>query len=96
MTPHLISVEDIKKVQADNYVTYLKWVRIGNEYRFALAGEWCTPDHKQMVNEGEIPVSAGYFKLYKDRLETEGWSSTLKIGSKPDDSENLAKLFQLY
>lgn len=90
----LISTEDIKRMLVDNYVVYVKYVRVGNEYRFALDAEWSTPNHSQMIQKGEIPISAGAFKLYRDRFEWENqWSTTLSIGTAPDDEANLTKLF---
>jgi hypothetical protein len=89
-----ISIEDIKKVMVDNYVVYVKYVRIGNAYRFALDADWHTPSHSQMVKIGETAKSAGSFKLYQDRFAWEdSWSSTLKLGSVQDDEKNLTELF---
>lgn len=91
---HIISVEDIKKILVDNYVVYVKYVRIGDTYQFALDAEWCTPKHSQMVQNGETAKSAGGFKLYRDRLEWETlYSTTLHIGVAQDDEDNLTKLF---
>jgi len=91
---NLISVEDIKKILVDNYVVYVKYVRIGETYRFALDADWFTPKHSQMVKAGETAKSAGGFKLYRDRLEWEvTYSQTLHLGTAPDDEKNLCELF---
>ena len=89
-----ISIEDIKKLMADNDVVYIKYVRIDNDYRFALDAHWSTPNHSQMVGSYEIAESAGAFKLYRDRFEWETtWSVTLQIGIAKDDEEKLRELF---
>jgi hypothetical protein len=89
-----ISVDDIKKVLVDNYVVYVKYVRVGETYRFALDAEWSTPKHSQMVKKGETATSAGGFKLYRDRFEWETrYSTTLHIGVAQDDEKNLTELF---
>lgn len=91
---NIISVEDIKKVLVDNYVVYVKFVRIGDTYRFALDADWFTPSHAQMVLKGETAKSAGNFKLYRDHLQWENtWSSTLMLGTVQGDHDNLVKLF---
>jgi hypothetical protein len=90
----MITVAEIKQILKDNYVVYIKYVRIGNEYRFVLDADWYTPKQSQMVKEGEIPVSAGSFKLYQNRLEWESqWSATLRMGTAPDDDKNLHQIF---
>jgi hypothetical protein len=90
----LIPVDDIKKILEDNYVVYVKYVRIGDWYRFALAAEWATPSHVKMADKDK-PVSAGTFKLYRDgRFEWEsGYSMTLRVGAAADDEDRLKKLF---
>ncbi len=91
----MVTADDIKQVLLDNYVVYVKYVRVGDEYRFALDADWSTPNHSQMIKKGEKPTSAGNFKLYSPkygmgRFEWENhWSTTLNIGSAPDDEANL-------
>jgi hypothetical protein len=95
----LVSIDEIRKDLESHYATYLKYVRVGNEYRFALAAEWSTPDHKQMIQDGETATSAAYCKVYRPtdaepqgELEMSGYSSTLGIGQAADDMENITKL----
>jgi hypothetical protein len=90
----MISIEEIKKVLVDNYVVYVKFVRIGDTYRFALNADCFAPSHSQMVQKGETAKSAGSFKLYRDRFEWENsWSATLRLGTVEDDEKNLCELF---
>lgn len=86
-----MNTPDIKKILEEDYVVFLKYVRINNEFRFALASDWNAPAHSQMVNQGENVVSAGIFKVYHDKrfVWENTYSMTLKIGTKPDDQERI-------
>jgi len=88
------TVEQIKTKTLGDYVVYVKYVRVGNDYRFAIQADWFSPEHRDLVKSDETPTSAGIFKLYRDRFEWEsGWSMSLQVGSAPDDEDNLKKLF---
>lgn len=59
----MLTVELIKEMIGDGS-TNIKYVRFGNEFRYAVAGG--PVEHKHLVNEGETPISAGFFSLSKD------------------------------
>ena len=52
--------------------------------------------HKQMADEaGKKPISAGSISVrFKEWRFYDGWSSTLKIGSKDDDMEWLERVLK--
>ncbi len=79
----------LKEEITENYVTYVKYVRIADEYRFVNT----FGNHSDLVWSGEIAQSAAFCKIYKDRVEVEGYSSTLGICSAPEDEAALTKLF---
>lgn len=65
----MISIAEVKRRAAGGERLFLKWVRFaepisdGGLFKFADASLWNVPDHSQMVELGERPVSAGYLKV---------------------------------
>ena len=98
MIAKLLTIEEMKQSIAEHYVSCFKYVRVSSDYRFVFAGEWLTPDHRQMIDDGEAVHSAAYAKVYRAteakplRVEIEGHSMTLKAYAAPDDEENIRLL----
>lgn len=86
-------IEQAKQLLQEEGYLYLKYVRVGDTFRFADATSFYQPNHVDMIAEGEEAVSASYLKVTKGMLQTDGWSTTLRIGPAGDDEELLRKLF---
>jgi len=89
-----LSVEEIKiKCKEDKFAS-IKYVRIGNDFRYAVAGGYT--EHWELVEKGEIPTSAGFFSLFHDNElhlhETP--STSLKLGPLKEDSDFLKTIFE--
>ena len=86
-----MSIQDLPAFLANQeHFSFLKYVRVAGEYRFANALT-AEADHKQMAN-GEPVEGAGFLKVYPDGLFVEGHSVTLQVGPAADDEERLSGL----
>ena len=85
----MFTIEQIKKLLSAGEILNLKYVRFANnEYRFTdIYGE-----HKSLVNDGEVAISAGQIGCYDNYIRLEGGSMGLKLTSLPDDKLNITKL----
>ena len=92
MITKCLTLDEIEQIRQKYSITHLKYVRIGNEYRFITCDGEYIPNHKNMVEANETVTSAAYCKLYKNRVEIEGNSTTLKAYSAGDDEANITKL----
>lgn len=73
--------------------TTLKYVRIGNEFRFADADIWV--QHMDLLNVGEIAVSAGFFHFINGEVHLSDMPSTsLRLFPLPEDKELLQELLK--
>jgi hypothetical protein len=79
-------------MEFENFVAY-KYVRLStDEFRFVKA--FGSIIHKDLVQEGEIAISAGLISIYPDKFSViDTGSMTLKIySSRPDDNTFIEKL----
>lgn len=90
---NIMIVQDILNLLQTEGVAYLRYVRVGGEYRFGHADSF-TVDHISLAN-GEPVKSAAYLKIYPDGLRVIGNSMTLKIGPASDDESNLSQLLSI-
>ena len=60
----MLTVESIKELVNNGSAANIKYVRVEGGFRFAIAGG--PVEHKHLVEEGEKPISAGFFSLFKD------------------------------
>lgn len=74
-------------------LTGIKYVRVENEFRYAIADGQI--DHKQLVKENEKPISAGFFSLSKDGFFylQDIHSTSLKLGPLNEDANLLRNIF---
>jgi hypothetical protein len=89
-----MTLEEIKqKLSEENYLI-LKYVRIGEEYRFLLAGDPDGPTHYDMT-KGQKTISAGFctVSLPEKTVNAYGKSSTLSLEPVSDDSAKLTSIF---
>lgn len=90
-----MTIEEIKVELARSETVALKYVRIGDEFRFAESGIMWTKEHKDMLNEGEHAKSAGYFMLTKDKIYMMNYGSvSLKLDPLPEDKQMIFNLLQ--
>jgi hypothetical protein len=88
----MLTVESIKDMTKDGAAN-IKYVRLENGFRYAVAGG--SVEHRQLVKDGEKPISAGFFSLFKDdffylhSME----SATLQLGPHEDDAALLKTIF---
>ena len=59
----MLTVEAIKEM-TKNGAANIKYVRLQDGFRYAIAGG--PIEHKHLVKDGEKPISAGFFSLFKD------------------------------
>lgn len=95
LEPLGISIDQIKQKIAEGEFLYLKYVRVGEEYRFCEVSDHYGCSHKRLLREGEIPTGAAFLNIHPDGLFVEGYSSTLNMGDAPGDQENFCKIFNL-
>lgn len=88
-----VTPEQVKTILKTNHLVIVKYVRVGDEYRFVGMDGWPIPNHDSMLKAGETPVSAAFCKVYRDRVDVEGHSMTLKMGPAPDDICHLSRIF---
>lgn len=89
----MLTVESIKELVNSGNVANIKYVRVENGFRYAIAGG--SVEHKQLVKNGETPVSAGFFSLSKDDffyLHPMA-SASLSFGPLDEDAELLKTIF---
>lgn len=75
-------------------LTFFKYVRMPDDSVRFVAIDFLTPDHAQMIDEGEAAKSAGSITVRKKVVELKSsGSSTLKISfSMSDDVEIITRL----
>ena len=56
-----VSVSKIKEIVASDKVAHVKYVRVKNEFRYAIVDG--VVEHQHLLKEGEIPLSAGFFSF---------------------------------
>jgi hypothetical protein len=89
-----ISQPTIAEMKAAKYM--YKFVRVEKDGKIIYRFTSHMNQHCQLVEEGETPVSAGTFSVWADRVRMEEtYSSTLRIGTLPEDEDYLAKVFEL-
>jgi hypothetical protein len=88
----MLTVESIKAMVNDGAAN-IKYVRVKDEFRYAVAGG--PVEHKQLVREGELPVSAGFFSLFKDNFFHlhPMVSASLSLGPLDEDADLLKTIF---
>ncbi len=87
-----MTVEEIKQIVKDKKLAVIKYVRVGEDFRYAIPGG--PVEHRQLVEESEIPTSAGFFSLFEDSLLLNKTpSTTLKLGPLPEDLDLLKTIF---
>ena len=90
-----LTQEQIKEILAKNDFVVFKYVRVGEDYRFAVVDVYGV-EHKQLLNNKEKAKSAGFCTLDRGQvILPEIPSTSLKLGPAPDDEANLKKLFAL-
>lgn len=80
-----LTIEEVKKLDL------VKFVRVAGEYRFCYNYN----NHCDLVELGEIPLSAGVISIYSNNKKFKfcnSWSSTLKIGVDQNDDSRLSLL----
>lgn len=88
----MISIQEIKENITKNYVVSLKYVRIGDEFRFVLAGEYAI-EHAAMLRPDEKATSAGYFAASRNKIVMMPFGSvSLHIEPLPEDNDLIAKM----
>ncbi|MFY4731322.1 hypothetical protein [Nitrospira sp. BLG_2] len=88
----MLTVESIKEM-AINGSANIKYVKVAEGFRYAIAGG--PIEHRQLVKDGETPISAGFFSLFKDdffHLHTMP-STSLQLGPQPEDADLLRMIF---
>lgn len=97
MTNLILTSEQLVELLKSNRI-YLKYVRLEDDtIRLCRTDEMGTPDHRQMIEEGEKVKSAAYleitYQVYRGEPEREfrttGNSMTLKSHQLPDDQDVL-------
>lgn len=89
----MLTVEEIKTIVKKGNPANVKYVRIGNEFRYAVVAG--PIEHRHLVMPDETPKSAGFFTLYRDNLFYlhNMPSSSLRLGPIADDEELLKVIF---
>jgi len=88
----MLTIEAIKEMTKDGAAN-IKYVRLEDGFRYAVAGG--PVEHKQLVKDGEKPISAGFFSLFKDGffhlhlME----SASLQLGPHEEDATLLKTIF---
>jgi hypothetical protein len=95
LEPIGISIDQIRQsITAGEFVD-LKYVRVGDEYRFCDISDHYGCNHKRLLREGEVPTGAAFLHIRPDGLFIDSYSTTLNIGSAAGDQENFCKMFNL-
>jgi len=88
-----LSIQEIKAIVDEGNPANIKYVRVGNEFRYApVAGPI---EHKHLVAPHETPKSAGFFTLFRNNLfylHTMP-STSLRLGPHDDDEQLLKDIF---
>jgi len=73
-----------------------KFVVVDGEYRFTNASGFSSAKHNQAVNDGETATAAGIISVFDEYWRMSySYSTTLELGSGPDDIENITKILGL-
>jgi hypothetical protein len=88
-----MSLEQLKKLLAENPLGYFKYVRVGDEFRF-MEGVVIGLTHSGLQGT-DTASGAGWLKTYPDGMFIEGYSLTLNMGPGPGDEELLSELLGL-
>lgn len=88
-----VKLADLDQMRRESGI--FKYVRLVDDSVRFVAIDFYTPDHCQMVDPGEQPVSGGSISVQPDarvvRTITHG-SSTLRLPSLPDDEEIITRV----
>ncbi len=85
------TVEQILAKVHEGLGCYVKYVRVGDTFRFCGFME----NHSSLLQDGEVPTSAAAVGINETGIRVRESSMLLKIGPADDDSERLSKLFNL-
>lgn len=85
----MLSINAIRKEIEEYGYCHLKYVRIGNQYRFVYHDGIAHRDMLDLNNERAF--SAAYVIIKKDKVEVKEWSMSLKKFPADDDEQNLTK-----
>ena len=82
----------IKEIKEYDNATPVKYVRVGDDFRFAKVDSYT--NHSDLVGQDETPVSAGFFIYFLGEVHLQNTpSATLKLGPKQEDKELLERVF---
>ncbi len=86
-----MTVEEIKQI-ANKRAANIKYVRVEDGFRYAVAGGII--EHSQLVKDGEVPISAGFFSLFNDIFHLHKMASaSLNLGPLDEDADLLRAIF---
>lgn len=87
-----MTVEEIKQLASSGQAANIKYVRVEDGFRYAIAGGII--EHSQLVQNGEVPVSAGFFSLFNDFFHLHKMASaSLNLGPLDEDADLLKTIF---
>ena len=87
-----MKIQDVRNIIEKNNQACIKYVRVGNDFRFALTDGPIY--HSDLVGQDEVVTSAGFFIILIDRVHVMSTASTsLKLGPKLEDEKLLHDLF---
>lgn len=89
----MLTVDAIKEITKGGSAANIKYVRLENGFRYAIAGG--PIEHKHLVKDGEKPISAGFFSYFKDGFFHlhPMQSATLQLGPHEEDAALLKTIF---
>lgn len=88
----MLTVEEIKAIVNNGQPVAIKYVRINNEFRYAVAGG--PVEHAHLLRKDEVPTSAGFFLLFEKHFRLhENHSASLQLGPLEEDAELLRAIF---
>ncbi len=87
-----ITVEDIQNIISKGQAANVKYVRLNDEFRYGIADG--PLEHRHLIDDAEVPTSAGFFTLFKgDLFHHSIPSSSLGVGPLPEDEVMLKAIF---
>lgn len=88
----MLTVEQIKEIASKQVAATIKYVRVKEEFRYAVAGG--AVEHRHLVQDGEMPTSAGFFSFKEDFLFLHNTPSiSLQLGPLEEDAHLLKTIF---
>jgi hypothetical protein len=92
-----LTVQEIIDLAKQPLGAAIKYVRIDDEFRYALANGYV--EHRDLVEDDEKAKSAGFFLMFyvtenRHIQVIEIPSTSLKLGSLPEDESLLKMIFQ--